>query len=666
MGEAANIIGAKKAGQMLSYVPLEKIREIRKKVSDPFLRAKILSDIFRLNTLYMIRYTGSGHLGSSFSCMDIVLWLWQEEMTNANENDVNPSDIFFSSKGHDVPALYSILIGLEKLPFDLIHTLRRLGGLPGHPDVTTPYIVTNTGSLGMGISKARGMAQAKRLQGKAGRVYVLTGDGELEEGQIWESLQPTANQRFSEITVIVDSNKIQSDLRVDDTSHLGDLEKKFSAFGWEVKRCNGHNFNEIARVIDGFKKIEDRPQILIADTLKGAGVSFMTTVAADGFYEFHSGAPNYEQYLHAFVELKNRINSDLAEADLRSLNFESREMPVSSGGSRTQRLIPAYGDELIKIARERKDVVAMDADLVLDTGLIPFKKEFGARYFECGIAEQDMVSFAGGLALEGMLPVVNSFECFLATRANEHFYNNATEKTKIIYVGSLAGILPGMPGHSHQSVRGISMLGSIPGLTLIQPSNEKETRMALRWAVEHNAESTYIRLVNIACECPFDLPPNYELEVGKGIYLTPKGGDVIIFAYGPVMTTEAVKATRVLSAEGISASVVNLPWLNNIDIEWLLETVRPYKMVVTIDDHYVSLGQGVQIRSALAGSGIKAKIFSLGLTQIPVCGHNHEVLKYHQLDFESVVHIIKNNSKKRRKKKMSNVRNENKSTQIKR
>lgn len=639
MGEAANITSASAGAPKLQYVTPNEIKEIREKVSDRFLRAQILADLNRINALYMIRFTGSGHPGSTFSCMDVMTWLWTEEMRNPNEKNADPSDIYFSSKGHDVPALYALLIGLGKLSLDMINKLRRLGGLPGHPDVRTPYIAANTGSLGMGISKARGIATAKRMQGKSGRVYVLTGDGELQEGQIWESLQPTANQKFSEITVIVDHNKIQSDVHVKDTSDLGVLENKFRDFGWEVARANGHDFKELAKVFARFKTIKDRPQVLIADTLKGAGVDFMTRLADDGLYKFHSGAPTPEQYQAALKELTDRINGNLLSAGLNTLQFEEREMPVSGLVPTWEKLIPAYGDELVKLARKHKNLVAMDADLVLDTGLIPFKKEFPERYVQCGIAEQDMVSLAGGMALQGSLPVVHSFECFLSTRANEHFYNNATERTKIIYAGCLAGILPGMPGHSHQSVRGISALGSIPGLTLIQPCNEKETRMALRWAVEKNPEQTYIRLVNIACECPFKLPDDYELKPGRGVKLH-EGKDILIFAYGPVMTGEAVKAAKLLSEKGISAAVINFPWLNRVDEKWLAEAARTYKLIVTIDDHYLTLGQGMQIRSALAGTNLNMRVLSLGLSEIPACGHNGEVLRYHELDFESMVKKI--------------------------
>src|SRR5207248_2195726 len=158
---------------------------------------------------------------------------------------------------------------LGRLRFDLIHQLRRLDGLPGHPDVAaTPQVVTSTGSLGMGISKARGFVLADRFLARTGSVYVLTGDGELQEGQFWESLQPTANRGLREITVVVDRNRVQSDTWVSQVSDLGDLEAKLQAFGWAVARCDGHDFRALAGALAAWQG-ETRPKILIADTQKG-------------------------------------------------------------------------------------------------------------------------------------------------------------------------------------------------------------------------------------------------------------------------------------------------------------------------------------------------------------------------------------------------------------
>ena len=147
----------------LSYVPIDEIRRVRRATAgDPIAAAEILADLCRINTLYMIMQAGSGHIGSSFSSMDLIAWLWTAALDNPNSGAPG-ADTYFSSKGHDAPALYALLIALEKLDFALLHRLRRLGGLPGHPDVETPFIATNTGSLGMGISKAYGMARAQRL-----------------------------------------------------------------------------------------------------------------------------------------------------------------------------------------------------------------------------------------------------------------------------------------------------------------------------------------------------------------------------------------------------------------------------------------------------------------------------------------------------------------------
>ena len=218
----------------LKFVPKTEFDRALKIRCDSIARCSLFATLCRINTLYMISSAGSGHLGSSFSSLDIVAWLYLNELRRSP--DTTPTDIFFSSKGHDVPGLYAILIGLGLLPFYKLHTLRRLGGLPGHPDVSTPNIAANSGSLGMGISKAKGMILADRLDGRDRRIFVMTGDGELQEGQIWESLQGASNSKMRELTVIVDHNKIQSDHWVTDTSALGSLEARFGSFGWHVQR----------------------------------------------------------------------------------------------------------------------------------------------------------------------------------------------------------------------------------------------------------------------------------------------------------------------------------------------------------------------------------------------------------------------------------------------
>jgi len=486
-------------------------------------RVATYADLLRLNTLYMIAKAGSGHIGSSFSSMDIVSWLYLEEMRE--------QDIYFSSKGHDAPGLYAILLSLGRLPFEKIHLLRRAGGLPGHPDVAIPGMVVNSGSLGMGISKAKGMVRADRLDGRKRHIFVMTGDGELQEGQIWESLVSAANDRMDELTVIVDHNKLQSDYLVARTSDLGDLEAKFRSFGWHVERVDGHDLPAFAETLKRVRAVVGKPQIIIADTIKGCGISFMEHVAMESdaaMYRFHSGAPDSGSYTRAAQELIDRINASFKTLGLTPLVLESTPAQPARPSPKVERMVPAYGAALLAAARKNERIVALDADLILDTGLIPFRDALPDRFVECGIAEQDMVSQAGGLALAGRLPVVHSFACFLAPRANEQIATNATEGTQVIYVGSLAGVLPGGPGHSHQAVRDISAVGSVPGMLAAEPCCEAEVEPLLQSLLARRGAPSYLRLVSIPCEIPYHLPAGFKTVHGRGHVLRDGKDGVVI------------------------------------------------------------------------------------------------------------------------------------------
>ncbi len=614
-------------------MPLSELERIRSLAAGPTERAAAFADACRINTLTMIEYAGSGHIGSSFSSLDIVSWLQLEVL--------GEGDRYFSSKGHDAPGLYSILIGLGRLPFERLFALRRLGGLPGHPDVlTTPEVVTNTGSLGMGISKARGFVLADRLAGRRGSVYVLTGDGELQEGQFWESLQPTANHGLGELTVIVDHNKLQSDTWVSQVSDLGDLEQKVAAFGWAVGRCDGHDLGAFSAALAGLREsAPDRPKLLVADTLKGAGVSFMEPHSlpheAASLYDYHSGAPGPEAYGRALDELVARLNGRLAQIGVEDVRLEERPAPVRTAPESPQRLIQAYGAALVAEAEREPALVALDGDLRLDTGLVEFQERFPERFFECGIAEQDLVSQAGAMALAGLLPVCHSFACFLTPRAAEQVFNNASEGTKVLYHGSLAGIVPGGPGHSHQSVRDIALMGSVPGLAALEPYCEAEVGRAVAWAVREAAGPVYLRLVSPPWPLGFE-PPAAELVEGRGTVLR-EGEEGTFVCTGPVLVSQAWAACEELDGWGLVA----LPWLRGIDGAWLAEHAPG--TIVCLDNHVLPGGQGEAVLSAFAAAApdAAARTRLVGVDRVPECGTNDEVLRAHGLDAASLVELLR-------------------------
>lgn len=392
------------------------------------------------------------------------------------------------------------------------------------------------------------------------------------------------------------------------------------------------------------KKVTDQPKAIIADTIKGKGVSFMEHVSLDSdieYYKFHSGAPNEENYNKALVELLNASITDFEAFGLGDLLFEeiNRTVIQSVSFGKQEKLVQAYSAALMLEAEKNHKIVAFDADLILDTGLIPFKERFPDRFIECGIAEQDMVSSAGGMALNGLLPIVHSFSCFLSSRPNEQIYNNVTEKTKVIYVGSLSGLLPAGPGHSHQAVRDIASLSSCPGLIIVEPCCEEETHRIVHWAINDANTSVYIRLVSIPVEIPFKWNEQNCLP-GRGTFLK-SGSDTLIVSYGPIFLKQAYEVAEKLENEkGISVAVMNFPWLNEVDYTWFASKVKSFKSIITIDNHYFEGGLGQKLNSVISQQNINIKIFNFAVNDIPKSGQPTEVLTFHELDSHSIFNKI--------------------------
>lgn len=642
----------------IKLIPFEEFQRVRNAQMDKYKKLAILADMNRANTLAAVKRAGSGHLGSSFSAMDIITWLYYEEMNTLQVGFDSPErDIYFSSKGHDVPGLYATMYSLGVLPEEKLLRLRRLGGLDGHPDLNIPGIEANSGSLGMGISKGRGMAWAKKHLGRGGRVYVLTGDGEWQEGQSYEALHSAVQQKVDNLTVVVDNNKVQSDKLVREIMSLGDMEAKYREFGWHIQCIDGHDYRQIEQALAEARKIKGKPQIIIADTLKGRGISFMEHPAAleagKGLYAWHSGAPDNRSFEKGYAELSERINTSLQDLGLAPLNLkdiapeEKRPLAAMLAGeplsqAAQERLSAkvtdeyvaiAYGQALVELAARREDIVVLDADLSSDCKVRDFENTYPERFIENGIAEQDMVSMAGGLARQGLLPVVNSFASFLGSRANEQIYNNASEQSKIIYALHYAGLIPAGPGKSHQSLRDISLFAALPNCTIIQPCNAAETRMAVEYSIEEAHENVALRFIIGPSPRKIQLPKDYKFTFGKGVSLT-EGRDALMFAYGPVMLHEALLCSELLAERGFGLKILNMPWLNRFDQAWLVETIQPYTTLFVLEDHAGVGGLGDHLLNAFMETNMlkDRQVVKFAVEGFPACGTPAEALAFHRLD----------------------------------
>ncbi len=259
----------------------------------------------RLGVLEGVHSASSGHPGGSLAISDILAYLYFVEMNVDPKNPKDPNrDRLVLSKGHTAPALYSVLA--EKGFFDkaLLSTLRKFGSiLQGHPDMKhIPGVDMTTGSLGQGFSAACGTALAGKLDGKDYRVYAIIGDGESQEGQIWEAAMFGAHYKLDNLVAIVDNNGLQIDGKVTEVMNPTPLDEKFAAFGWNVINIDGHDFEQIEAALENAKACKGKPTALIAKCVKGKGVSFMENLAS-----WHGTAPNDEQYATAVAEINASV-----------------------------------------------------------------------------------------------------------------------------------------------------------------------------------------------------------------------------------------------------------------------------------------------------------------------------------------------------------------------
>ena len=266
---------------------------------------KSISTEIRKDIVKMLTESASGHPGGSLSATDIMTVLFFKEMNLDPNNEKDPNrDRFVLSKGHAAPVLYSTLARRGYFPVEELSTLRKFKSrLQGHPSIQyLPGIDMSTGSLGQGISAAVGMALAGKIDKKDYRVYTILGDGELEEGQVWEASMCAAHYKLNNLTAFIDFNGLQIDGDITKVMNPCPIDKKFEAFGWNVLVIDGHNYEEIIDAIEKAKECKDKPTAVVCNTVKGKGVSFMENQAA-----WHGTAPSKEQCETALKELGGEI-----------------------------------------------------------------------------------------------------------------------------------------------------------------------------------------------------------------------------------------------------------------------------------------------------------------------------------------------------------------------
>ncbi len=274
------------------------------KITDVKALEKIANDI-RIGIIEAVYNGKSGHPGGSLSCADILAVLYFNQMNIDSKNpNAKQRDRFVLSKGHCSPALYSTLARKGYFEKENLISFRNIeSNLQGHPDMNkVPGVDMTSGSLGQGLSVANGMALSSKLNKDGYRVYCLLGDGEIQEGQIWEAVMSAVKYKLDNLCVIVDNNNLQIDGTIEEVKGLTNINKKFESFGFEVIQIDGNNIEEVLNAFNVAKQIKEKPTVIIAKTIKGKGVSYMENNAS-----WHGKAPNEEEYKKAIDELKYNL-----------------------------------------------------------------------------------------------------------------------------------------------------------------------------------------------------------------------------------------------------------------------------------------------------------------------------------------------------------------------
>jgi transketolase len=582
------------------------------------------ANLMRGYDLVALCAAGSGHSGSTLSIMDIAAALY---LHAANHDPKNPNwpdrDRIVWSAGHKAPALYTALGFAGFCPLDDIVTLRKLySPFQGHPHwLRLPGVEVSSGSLGQGLSVAVGMALAARINGKNHKIFCLMGDGEQQEGQVWEAAMEAGSYHLDNIVAVVDCNRLQIDGFVKDVMNVEPLADKYTSFGWEVLRVNGHDIDQLVAAFQKARTRDGMPTVILADTIKGKGVSFMENQPG-----WHGKSPNREELSAALNELGltdripveqllDKAKDYQAEVDrklaARMPKF-SRDYWWNTGDTMHVKMEPTrkgFGKSLADNGGDER-VVCLGLDISGSITIADFyagKPERANRWISMGIAEQSATAAAAGLAREGKLPVLGSYATFSAARNLDQLRVSVCYGNFNVFVaGAHAGVSVGADGATHQALEDLFAMQGMPNMSVVVPCDVIETRKATDYMLLKHVGPKYVRFAREAT--PIVTSENTPFAFGKANVIRlraeaanfvdafetqlahdykDESEDLAIIAIGP-MVPEAMRAARILKLEfGYETRVVNMHTLKPIDAESVIRAALETGIVVTAEEHQI-------------------------------------------------------------------------------
>ena len=588
-------------------------------------KMKEVANAMRAWTLVAIHAAGSGHPGGSLSIMDIVANLYLHTMKN---NPKNPHwegrDRLFWSTGHKAPALYTGLAFAGYFPKEDLMTLRRYDSpFQGHPHwLKLGGVEISSGSLGQGLGIAVGDALAARIDGSEYRVYCIMGDGEQQEGSIWEAAMAAGHFQLDNLCAIVDKNELQIDGKVSEVMGIDPIGDKYRAFNWHVLEIDGHDPRQIHEAFDKAKTLKGKPTVLIARTVKGKGVSFMENVAG-----WHGKATSSREELDRALQdlavpemtaekvtsllriaddyqagVTRRIDAQVPKFKRNYWWNEQTNMKAKMDSTRA-----GFGRGLAESGSDPR-VVCLHADISDSIKITDFEKADQSRMdrvFSVGIAEQNMMQVAAGLAKEGKVAVAGTYGVFASGRPWDQIRTTICYgKLNVKIAGAHGGISVGPDGATHQALEEISLMACLPNMNLSVPADSVETKKATLAGLLEIDGPVYWRFARGAT--PVVSTGQTPFEWGKANVIRYRGEKpnfidafdtrlasahinekehLAIVSCGPVMT-EAMRAAWILKEEyGVETRIVNMHTVKPLDTAAIVAAADEIGLILSVEEH---------------------------------------------------------------------------------
>jgi transketolase len=534
--------------------------------------------------------------------------------TGAVYNGPGPDrDRFFLSPAQYALVLYAALIETGRMDEEGLQQFNKDGSIVEMIGAEhSPGMETMTGSLGQGISQAAGIAMARKRKGEKGRVFIFMSDGEFQIGQTWEAIQALSFHMLDNVVIYVDVNGFQCDGKMCTVMDIEPLDKRLAAFGARVLRVNGHDIKHLAEF--GGLAPDGRPLVVLCDTDAAHGIDVLKSRAPKMHYVRFTSDDEKNRYIAAYAEMTGTAQP------VAQKKAKPAERP--SGPEIVSRV---HAKNLVTWAADKPKVLVLSADLTSSTEIDLFRETYPDRFLSMGIAEQNMLSFAAGLAREGFIPFVHTFAVFIYRRAYDQIAMSVSyPNLPVRMIGFLPGITtPG--GATHQAIEDIAVMRALPNMTVLECGDAIEVESVLDVMQGINGP-VYVRMLRGEIPRLFDTP----MEFGKARVLS-EGDEITILTSG-IMTEEAMRAIQVLKARGLSVQHMHISTLKPFNDQAVMDAIVKARFgVVTMENHTVIGGLGSIIAENMAEAGTAKKLVRIGLRDTYAHGASKLYLlkKYH-------------------------------------